>query len=219
MTSNVGGEHCDTFSVKNLVCAGSRSRFTSSAVRNAVVDGSVQILRRSASHVHLHPRTHSPPITEPSTSRTPDTPENEPSVPSGTPDPEKESLAQIRACLLPPPIPGVKDWGIPPPTDEPCNPSLKVGLSISCISSFLVIFQGKFAQFFELKHGDPPKHFNDSLMSNRSFRNPHLYAKLVEFVDVDETCSNIPKVCNFNYHIQNRRQVTGNARVYGTWMI
>lgn len=30
-------------------------------------------------------------------------------------------------------------------------------------------------------------------MSNRSFRNPHLYAKLVEFVDVDESASNFPK--------------------------
>lgn len=39
-----------------------------------------------------------------------------------------------------------------------------------------------------------PKHFNDSLMSNRSFRNPHLYHQLVEFVDVDEGCS------NFRYH-------------------
>jgi hypothetical protein len=30
-------------------------------------------------------------------------------------------------------------------------------------------------------------------MSNRSFRNPHLYAKLVEFVDVDERTTNFPK--------------------------
>lgn len=30
-------------------------------------------------------------------------------------------------------------------------------------------------------------------MSNRSFRNPHLYAKLVEFVDVDERATNFPR--------------------------
>jgi hypothetical protein len=30
-------------------------------------------------------------------------------------------------------------------------------------------------------------------MSNRSFRNPHLYAKLVEFADVDERTTNFPK--------------------------
>lgn len=29
-------------------------------------------------------------------------------------------------------------------------------------------------------------HFNDSLMKSRSFRNPTIYKKLVEFVDVDE---------------------------------
>jgi len=54
--------------------------------------------------------------------------------------------------------------------------------------------QAKLAQFHALKK-DPhqPKHFNDSLMSNRSFRNPHLYAKLVEFVDVDERTTNFPK--------------------------
>lgn len=57
-----------------------------------------------------------------------------------------------------------------------------------------LLFQAKLAQFSTLKR-DPhdPKHFNDSLMSNRSFRNPHLYAKLVEFVDVDERVTNFPK--------------------------
>jgi hypothetical protein len=30
-------------------------------------------------------------------------------------------------------------------------------------------------------------------MSNRSFRNPHVYAKLVEFVDVNERITNFPK--------------------------
>src|ERR1700733_9715556 len=30
-------------------------------------------------------------------------------------------------------------------------------------------------------------------MSNKSFRNPHLYTKLVEFVDVDERSTNFPK--------------------------
>lgn len=47
---------------------------------------------------------------------------------------------------------------------------------------------------FHTLKSDPnaPKHFNDSLMMNRSFRNPHLYAKLVEFVDVDEKATNFP---------------------------
>ena len=54
--------------------------------------------------------------------------------------------------------------------------------------------QTKLAQFMTLKRDpDNPKHFNDSLMSNRSFRNPHLYTRLVEFVDVDERATNFPK--------------------------
>lgn len=59
---------------------------------------------------------------------------------------------------------------------------------------FIPLTQAKLATFQALKR-DPvnPKHFNDSLMANRSFRNPHLYAKLVEFVDVDESTTNFPK--------------------------
>lgn len=89
-----------------------------------------------------------------------------------------DELSEIRALLYPGPIQGLSDWGIPPTPDEACDPEL----------------EAKLAQFHALKHDtDNPKHFNDSLMSNRSFRNPHLYAKLVEFVDVDESASNFPK--------------------------
>ncbi|KAJ7471328.1 HCNGP-like protein-domain-containing protein [Mycena galericulata] len=87
-----------------------------------------------------------------------------------------DELTHIRALLQPPPIPGVDDWGIPPPSTEPCDPAL----------------QAKLEQFLALKRGVPPKHFNDSLMANRAFRNPHLYAKLVEFVAVDERSTNFP---------------------------
>ncbi|KAJ7636915.1 HCNGP-like protein-domain-containing protein [Roridomyces roridus] len=90
-------------------------------------------------------------------------------------DPQDE-LTRIRALLKPPPIPGVEDWGIPPASTEPCDPAI----------------QAKLAQFLSLKNAVPPKHFNDSLMANRAFRNPHLYAKLVEFVDVDERTTNFP---------------------------
>jgi HCNGP-like protein len=56
------------------------------------------------------------------------------------------------------------------------------------------VVQTKVAQFHALKRdADNPKHFNDSLMSNKSFRNPHLYAKLVEFVDVNERTTNFSK--------------------------
>ncbi|SNX81762.1 uncharacterized protein MEPE_00467 [Melanopsichium pennsylvanicum] len=33
-------------------------------------------------------------------------------------------------------------------------------------------------------------HFNQVLMANRSFRNPHVYSQLVDFLDIDETRSN-----------------------------
>jgi hypothetical protein len=52
--------------------------------------------------------------------------------------------------------------------------------------------QAKLAHFHDLKRTQN-KHFNTSLMSNKSFRNPHLYAKLVEFVDVDESGTNYPR--------------------------
>ncbi|KAF7973684.1 hypothetical protein HWV62_14678 [Athelia sp. TMB] len=92
-------------------------------------------------------------------------------------EPATSEIFQIRALLKPSPIPGVENWGIPPETTDPCDPEI----------------EAKLAQFAALKR-DPqhPKHFNDSLMSNRSFRNPHLYAKLVEFVDVDERTTNFP---------------------------
>ncbi|XP_006463179.1 hypothetical protein AGABI2DRAFT_194089 [Agaricus bisporus var. bisporus H97] len=119
---------------------------------------------------HLHP-------SEPS-SEIKYSPESPQEGISDAPLSPEDELSQIRALLRPPPISGVEDWGIPPPSTEPCSPAI----------------QTKLAQFSALKH-DPvnPKHFNDSLMSNRSFRNPHLYAKLVEFVDVDERVTNFPK--------------------------
>ncbi|KAL5522356.1 hypothetical protein ACEPAG_8372 [Sanghuangporus baumii] len=91
-----------------------------------------------------------------------------------------DELARIRTLLRPPPIPGIDDWDIPSvpnEDDDDCDPALIAKLS----------------QFQELKR-DPsnPRHFNDSLMSNRSFRNPHLYAQLVDFVDVDECTTNFP---------------------------
>ena len=30
-------------------------------------------------------------------------------------------------------------------------------------------------------------------MRSKAFRNPHIYAKLVEFVDINETANNFPK--------------------------
>lgn len=70
------------------------------------------------------------------------------------------------------------EYDIPPVVDGEVDPTLLA----------------KLTQFHTLKH-DPttPRHFNDSLMANRAFRNPHLYAQLVDFVDVDERSTNFPK--------------------------
>ncbi|KAG8757991.1 hypothetical protein FRC12_010125 [Ceratobasidium sp. 428] len=84
-------------------------------------------------------------------------------------------LTQIRALLHPPPIPGVENFGIPPPSEDKVDPEL----------------EAKVSKFLALKKQGT--HFNDILMRNKSFNNPHIYAKLVDFVDVDETGTNFPK--------------------------
>lgn len=48
------------------------------------------------------------------------------------------------------------------------------------------------ARFHQLKHQGT--HFNQSLMENRSFNNPHVYSQLVEFLGIDETRSNLPSL-------------------------
>jgi len=49
--------------------------------------------------------------------------------------------------------------------------------------------QAKFDRFFQLKAEGI--HFNERLEKNTSFHNPKIYAKLVEFVDIDEHGSNL----------------------------
>ncbi|KAG9313392.1 HCNGP-like protein-domain-containing protein [Chiua virens] len=138
-----------------------------------------QVIIRKPIHTRSHPRAHLSDDIVPEQSPVPpiaphESPKASPSTSTSAKDNE---LAQIRQLLNPPPIPGLNDWGIPPESTAPCDPAI----------------EAKVAQFLTLKR-DPvnPKHFNDSLMSNRSFRNPHLYATLVEFVDVDERTTNFP---------------------------
>ncbi|KAJ7665891.1 HCNGP-like protein-domain-containing protein [Mycena polygramma] len=138
------------------------------------------IIRRPATQLKSHPRAviadeilEAPPKrSEPQAS----TSGTQNAVASSSQADPQDELSRIRALLQPPPIPGVDDWGIPPASTEPCDPAI----------------QTKLAQFHALKSSTPPKHFNDSLMGSRAFRNPHLYAKLVEFVAVDERATNFP---------------------------
>jgi len=137
-----------------------------------------KIIIRRPIHSKPHPRSRSVEDVEPTSSAATQAEASTSSPPSDDKSDDQSELSQIRDLLRPPPIPGVPDWGIPPATAEPCEPAI----------------EAKLAQFHALKR-DPeqPKHFNDSLMSNRSFRNPHLYAKLVEFADVDERSTNFPR--------------------------
>jgi len=96
------------------------------------------------------------------------------SVPRVLPEPDEEEY-RLRILLRPPPIEGTDNWGIPPAPDEPPD----------------IALVAKLEQFRALKRQG--KHFNDSLMANKAFRNPHIYEKLVEFVDVNEKGTNFPK--------------------------
>lgn len=170
------------------------------------------IIRRHAP-AKPHPRARLPEdIAEsagPSTSPHAQSQEDNRSV-SELPEESTDELARIRHLLRPPPIPGVQDWGIPPEPTEPCDEGIKVCcLALPPCNCFrpvplshrasdnatcLFLPQTKIATFLTLKRDlQNPRHFNDSLMANRAFRNPHLYAKLVEFVDVDERTTNFPK--------------------------
>ncbi|KAG8784095.1 hypothetical protein FRC20_004572 [Serendipita sp. 405] len=87
---------------------------------------------------------------------------------------EADRDAPPRRYLMPPPVAGMVNWGIPTSTESANDPGL----------------EAKFKRFADLK--EQGKHFNESLMTNKAFKNPHLYAKLVEFVNVEESTTNYP---------------------------
>lgn len=89
-----------------------------SSVRSAIRSGSVQIIQKPN-----HRRSHSPlpPQAGPSSAAVSSHGEQA----SRSQEPEDE-LARIRGLLRPLPVPGIVDWGIPPPTSEQCDPELEV---------------------------------------------------------------------------------------------
>ncbi|KAJ1954545.1 hypothetical protein IWQ62_005734 [Dispira parvispora] len=100
------------------------------------------------------------------------------SPPTVTPPTEDINAGQATdhwsAHFRPPPLPGKVDWGIPPEPTEECDPEV----------------QTKFSQWHELMQQGAS--FNAQLLHNKKYRNPHIYAKLIEFLDLDETGSNFP---------------------------
>lgn len=76
------------------------------------------------------------------------------------------------------------EWGLP--RDPGRAPSSSSSSSPSDADATL---HAKLASFHALKSASPPTHFNASLLSNRSFRNPQIYDKLVAYVGIDERMS------------------------------
>ncbi|KAF7721360.1 hypothetical protein EC973_004841 [Apophysomyces ossiformis] len=86
-----------------------------------------------------------------------------------------ERYKRLKALLAPKPIEGVDNWGIPPEPDTPVDPERAA----------------KINHFLSLRASG--HRLNIHLQHNKAFRNPRIYAKLVEFVDLDEFGSNFPK--------------------------
>ncbi|KAF9287975.1 hypothetical protein BGZ68_000997 [Mortierella alpina] len=90
--------------------------------------------------------------------------------------------ALMRSLLKPKPIPGVDNFGIPAEPKGEINPAV----------------QAKMEQFLHVKL-TRGIHFNQSLMKNKNFRNPHIYTSLVEFVQLNETGSNFEQAEFFDF--------------------
>ncbi|CAD6886373.1 unnamed protein product [Tilletia caries] len=108
------------------------------------------------------------------------------------------------ACRPPPRADGNKEWGLPSVPQEGADPELEVSpfpildLVPEVLPFKLKVLslhhyyhpraQARLANFHRLKASGT--HFNSSLMRSQAFHNPHIYAKLVSFVDIEETGSN-----------------------------
>ncbi|KDR80402.1 hypothetical protein GALMADRAFT_154027 [Galerina marginata CBS 339.88] len=186
-TSNGGAGHQKN---PNSNDKSSKSSSKGSSDGKRIVKSQVIIKRPAINHKNHHPRAHisddllrndtdndNLQAAEPSHSGSPMDVSSSSNRLGPSEEPQDE-LSRIRALIRPPPIPGVEDWGIPPETTEKCGPAL----------------QTQFTRFGNLKL-DPAKpiHYNDNLMGNRTFRNPHLYTHLVDWVSVDERSTNFPK--------------------------
>ncbi|KAJ8660553.1 hypothetical protein O0I10_003599 [Lichtheimia ornata] len=86
-----------------------------------------------------------------------------------------DKTRQRRLVLMAKAIDGVDNWGIPSEPTTECDPDL-----LETITHFQTLH----------KSGH---RLNEHLQSNKAFRNPRIYAKLVEFIDLDEIGSNFDK--------------------------
>ncbi|ORZ04221.1 HCNGP-like protein-domain-containing protein [Lobosporangium transversale] len=91
-----------------------------------------------------------------------------------------DRAALMRSLLRPKPIPGIENYGIPPEPEGEVNPDV----------------QSKIEQYQHVKMTRGIT-FNHSLMKNKNFRNPHIYATLVDVVALNEVGSNFDKDMEF----------------------
>ncbi|KAH8549690.1 HCNGP-like protein-domain-containing protein [Umbelopsis sp. PMI_123] len=88
---------------------------------------------------------------------------------------EDEQQGRRKLLLKPDPIPGVDNWNISSEPTGDCDPDVEARIS----------------HFLSLRESGT--RFNEHLQQSKAFRNPHIYEKLVEFVELDEYSSNFPK--------------------------
>ncbi|KAI9284336.1 HCNGP-like protein-domain-containing protein [Umbelopsis sp. AD052] len=86
-----------------------------------------------------------------------------------------EQEGRRKLLLKPYPVPGVENWNISPEPTSDCDPDVEARIS----------------HFLSLRESGT--RFNEHLQESKAFRNPHIYEKLVEFVELDEYSSNFPK--------------------------
>lgn len=103
----------------------------------------------------------------------------------------------FRKVTRPKEIEGLRDWGLPEAVTSGCDPALEVIYLLSpsnqtenpklthATRSYVLVLQVKVKSFLKLKL-EKGQHINTTLLSSSAFANPHIYTKLVEFVDIDE---------------------------------
>ncbi|KAI8976074.1 HCNGP-like protein-domain-containing protein [Pilobolus umbonatus] len=128
-----------------------------------------------------------------STTPKPDPPHPKERARTATPEPKTTSTIapaviikndynrRLLAALAAKPIPNVHNWGIPDEPTTECDPERAE----------------RIAHFLSLRASG--HRLNEHLQHNKAFRNPRIYAKLVEFTDVDEIGSNY-NIEEFNPH-------------------
>ncbi|KAJ1977908.1 hypothetical protein H4R34_003404 [Dimargaris verticillata] len=107
--------------------------------------------------------------------------------PLTSPEPSAAPLTQRQQLLCPPAIPDVEEWGIPSEPPGAADPDV----------------QARFNQWQAMMADGAD--FNTQLFGNKSFRNPHLCAKFIEFLELDEFGSNFSTTV-FDPHALSRAQ-------------